>query len=83
MSLFKRGAWLYSLDKPLREDDFIYLAGGVEKLNDLRSYPFVSLVLDDMKNPILIGHRNGRVISIVMNAHGYKKFQTMEWKVWV
>lgn len=73
---FVKGAWLFTLDKELTEDEFIEKAGGMSKLKEFQQYPFVSLVLDD--KPKLVGHYNGRTIALAMGRH--KLWQTMEWK---
>ena len=78
--LFIKGAYLYTLKKELSEKEFIEKVG-IEQLEKFRnncSYPYVSLVLDNPDNPVLIGHLNGRVIALTME--GYKLWQTMEWK---
>lgn len=59
--LFKKGAWLYTTDEELTEEEFIRRAGGIEKVNEYKGYPFVSLVFEDGKAE-LVGHNNGRTI---------------------
>lgn len=76
--IFKRGAWLYSLEKEITEKEFIEKSGGIEKVMEMRTYPFVSVVLDD--KPFLVGHNNGRIISMTMSEHGHENWQTMEFK---
>ena len=80
--LFKKGAWLYAMDRELSEKEFIDLASsgsrGFDYLMGFKNYPFVSLVLDDPNEPLLVGHLNGKIISIVMSNHD--RWQTMEWK---
>ena len=78
-SLFVRGAWLYTMPKALSEKEFLERAGGVAALLPFQKFPYVTLVLDADK-PLLVGHINGRTISIVMSQHRHKKWQTMEWK---
>ena len=78
-SLFKRGAWLYSLKEQLTEEEFINKAGGLEALDLFRQFPYVSIVLDREK-PILVGHNHGHTISIAMQANGCQQWQTMEWR---
>ena len=77
--LFKRGAWLYTFEKALTEKQFIEKAGGEKALESFMQFPFVSLVLDKEKS-MLVGHLNGRTISLIMQSHGHQQWQTMEWK---
>ena len=79
-NVFVKGAYLYTLDKELTEEEFIARAGGIEKLNQLREFPFVSLVLDIPEASVLIGHTNARTINLSMTGHGNKLYQTMEWR---
>ena len=78
--LFIRGAYLVSLEKELTEKEFIEKAGGLQKLLRFRSFPLVTLVLDNPKKPLLIGHNSGRTIQLVLESHGHGDWQTMEWK---
>jgi hypothetical protein len=78
-SLFVKGAYLYSLDKELSEDEFIKKAGGVEKFMKFRDCPFVSLVLDIPEHPFLVGHAHRRTINLSVAGMGHKLYQTMEW----
>ena len=77
---FVKGAWLFTLEKELSEEDFVKLAGGIDKLDIFRSFPFISLVLDEENKGLLVGHINSRFISAVMFSHGHSLWQTMEWK---
>lgn len=77
--IFVKGAWLYALEKELSEEEFIDKVG-VEKLEKFRGYPYVSLILDDPNKPLLVGHMNGRTIALVMQEHGHRLWQTMEWR---
>lgn len=81
MGVFIEGAYLttFSEEDELSETEFIKRAGGLEKLKPFKQYAYVTLVLDNPKKPLLIGHTNGRTISLVLQEHGHKKWQTMEW----
>ena len=78
IKLFKKGAWLYTLEDELSEEEFLKEAG-VEKLNKVRNYPVVSIVLDRTP-PLVVGHNDGKTISLVMGNNGHKLWQTMEWR---
>jgi hypothetical protein len=78
--LFVKGAYLYSTPNELSEKEFIRKAGGIKKLLALKGYPFVSLILDNPKAPILSGHRDGRTINMAISGRGHKLYQTMEWR---
>ena len=78
-SYFKKGAWLFSLEKEMTEGEFINRAGGIEALTPFLKYQYVSLVVDKT-DPVIVGHRDGRTISLAMQEHGHEKWQTMEWK---
>jgi len=78
--VFIKGAWLHTLDTELSEEEFIAKSGGMDALEPYRAYPFVSLVLDNPEEPILVGHTNGRTISLTMSGRGHEHYQTMEWK---
>ena len=77
---FVKGAWLVTLDEELSEAEFIKKAGGIKKLEPYKMYPFVSIVLDDPKKVLLVGHIIGGTISLSMQSRGHEKWQTMEWK---
>jgi hypothetical protein len=77
---FVKGAYLYSTPSELSEEEFIRKAGGIKKILLLRGCPFISLILDNPKTPILSGHRDGRTINIAIRGRGHKLYQTMEWK---
>ena len=76
---FVKEAWLYTLEEELTEDEFIKKIG-IKVLNKLKEYPYVSLILDNPDEPLLVGHTNGRIIALVMQSKGHKLWQTMEWK---
>lgn len=76
---FKRGAYLYAGIPELSEQEFIEKAGGIEELEKLKDYPFISLVLD-VGPTRLVGHLYGASVAIVMQAYGHERYQTMEWK---
>ena len=76
---FIKGAWIYSIPKELTEKEFIDIAGRKELMKYLK-YPYVSLVLDEPKRPILIGHKFGNLIKLSLDSLGIKRYQTMEWK---
>jgi hypothetical protein len=78
--LFKPGAYLYSIPKEISENEFISIAGGIDKVMQFKMFPFVSLVLDNPADPFLVGHLHETVISVTMSGMGHKLFQTMEWK---
>jgi hypothetical protein len=79
-SVFVKGAYLWTKDtmsRELTEQEFINLAG--KELNQYRNLPFVSLILDNMRKPELVGHINGKTIAINMGQRGHTRWQTMEW----
>lgn len=78
--LFKPGAYLYSTPKELSENDFVSIAGGIDKVMQFRMFPFVSLIVDDPADPFLVGHTEATTISVVMSGRGHHLWQTMEWK---
>jgi hypothetical protein len=75
--LFKPGAYLYSTPKEISENDFVSIAGGIDKVMQFRMFPYVSLVLDNPEDPFLVGHFVGETIKIAMDSHIL--WQTMEW----
>lgn len=77
--VFKKGAWLYSIPEELTEEEFIRRAGGIEKVNAFYGYKYVSLILDK-GNAELMGHCDGRTISMLMDSMNVKDYQTMEWR---
>ena len=76
--LFVRGAWLFTMPEELSEKEFVEKAGGQAALSPFKGFPYVSLVLDGDK-PLLVGHRHGNTIALVMEQHGHRNWQTMEW----
>lgn len=78
--VFIKGAWLCSLGKELTEEEFIEKAGGISELSNLKGFPFVSLILDDEKKPQLVGHIDGRTITLALQGKGHTLWQTMEWE---
>ena len=76
--IFKKGAWLYSLEKEMSEEEFIQKAGGMKALKKFKEFPFVSIIFDK-GDPIIIGHNQGDTISMNMQSNGSEKWQTMEW----
>lgn len=79
-NLFIKGAYLCTLETELTEEEFIEKAGGLEKLSAFKKFPFVTLALDIPKSPLLVGHTSGRTVNLVMTGHGFRLYQTMEWK---
>jgi hypothetical protein len=78
--LFVKGAHLLSgINEELTEEEFIKRAG-LKNLKELRNYPYVSLILDNPKKPILVGHKHERTIALAMQGRGHKRWQTMEWR---
>lgn len=72
---FVKGAWLYTMDNELSEEEFIERAGGMEQLERFSMYPYVTLFMEG--EPVLRGHTNGRIISLENGKS--RHWQTMEW----